>query len=43
MQRVTARRLGQATEHGFTFKIECSAKVARALYGVYADLEKDAV
>lgn len=43
MQRVTARRLGQATEHGFTFKIECSAKVSRALYGVYAELEKDAV
>ena len=43
MQRVTARRLGQVTEHGFTFKIECSAKVARALYGVYAELEKDAV
>ena len=43
MQRVTARRLGQAREHGFTFKIECSAKVSRALYGVYADIEKDAV
>ena len=43
MQRVTARRLGQVTEHGFTFKIECSAKVSRALYGVYAEIEKDAV
>lgn len=41
LTRVTTRRLGQALL-GFTLRISCSAKVARALYGVYAEIEKDA-
>jgi len=41
LTRVTTRRLGQALL-GFTLRISCSAKVARAIYGVYAELEKDA-
>lgn len=40
--RVSTWRFGQACEHGFTFRISCSAKVSRALYGVYAEVEKDA-
>lgn len=42
LQRVVARRIGQSKDLGFVFRISCSAKVARALYGVYADVEKDA-
>jgi hypothetical protein len=41
LTRVVARRLGQSLL-GFTLRISCSAKVARALYGVYAEIEKDA-
>jgi hypothetical protein len=41
LTRVTARRLGQSLL-GFTLRISCSAKVARAIYGVYAEIEKDA-
>lgn len=42
MTRVTSWRFGQSKMHGFTFRISCSAKVARALYGVYAEIDKDA-
>lgn len=41
LTRVTTRRFGQSLL-GFTLRISCSAKVARALYGVYAEVEKDA-
>lgn len=41
--RVRAHRLGQSKEDGFTFKLGWSARVARALYGMAADIEKDVV
>lgn len=41
LKRVTTWRLGQSLL-GFTLRISCSAKVSRALYGVYAKIEKDA-
>ena len=41
LTRVVARRLGQSLL-GFTFRLSCSAKVSRAIYGVYAEIEKDA-
>lgn len=41
LARATSRRFGQSVM-GFTLRISCSAKVARALYGVYAEVQKDA-
>ena len=41
LTRVVARRLGQS-RLGFTFRLSCSSKVSRAIYGVYAEIEKDA-
>lgn len=43
LTRVISRRFGQSSDLGFVFRISCSAAVARALYGVYAEVEKDAV
>lgn len=40
--RVRTRRLGQAKEGGFVFRLSCSAKVARAIYGLHADITQDA-
>lgn len=42
LQRVVARRIGQSKDLGFVLRISCSAKVARAIYGVYADFDRDA-
>lgn len=43
LTRVRAYRLGQSKEDGYTFRLSWSARVARALYGMAADIEKDAV
>lgn len=42
LTRVRAFRLGQSKEDGYTFRLTWSANVARALYGMSADVEKDA-
>lgn len=42
MTRVTTHRLGQCGRDGRVFRLSCSARVARALYQVMADVEKDA-
>lgn len=39
-QRVRTHRLGQSGEDGRVFKLSCSAKVRRALYGMSADVDK---
>jgi len=36
-------KLGQAGDAGFVFRLRCSAKVARAIYGMSADAETDAL
>jgi len=36
-------RLGQAGDAGFVFRLQCSAKVARAIYGMSAEVETDEV
>ena len=41
MIRTSEYRLGQSGVHGFTFQISCNANVSRALYGAYAELERD--
>lgn len=43
LTRVRTRRIGQAGQDGLTFRLSWSARVARALYGVSADVERDAV
>lgn len=40
--RTKTYRLGQAPEDGYTFRLSCSAKVARAFYGLMADVESEA-
>ena len=41
--KVRAFRLGRSGENGRVFRISCSAKVARALYGVSVDIDKVSV
>jgi hypothetical protein len=40
--RTKTYRLGQADEDGYVFRLSCSAKVARAFYGIMADVESEA-
>lgn len=42
LTRVRAWRLGQSKEDGFTFRLSWSANVARAIYGMAADVDRDA-
>ena len=42
LTRVRTHRIGQAGQDGMTFRLSWSARVARALYGVSADVERDA-
>jgi hypothetical protein len=41
--RVRTHRLGQANQDGYVFKLQCSADVARAIYGMQADIERDRI
>lgn len=42
LTRIRTFRLGQAPQDGRVYRLSWSAKVARALYGISADIEKDA-
>lgn len=42
-QKVRTHRLGRSGENGRVFKVSCSAKVARALYGMTVDIDKAAI
>ena len=39
--RVKSHRFGQSESDGFTFRVSCSAKVVRALYGMSAEVERN--
>lgn len=43
LTRVRTHRIGQIGQAGIVFKLACSAQVARAIYAMYADVEKDGV
>ena len=39
VERLATHRLGQSNENGFVFRLTCSARVARAIYDMKADVE----